>query len=248
MNALRSNSSIWSRPPEVLSLQSGEVHVWRVDLEQTDDVVKRFRTTLDADELQRASRFHFERHHRAFVVGRGFLRDVLGRYLQSKPQELEFAYGAYGKPALIGEHKDTKLRFNMSHSNSIGLLAITEEHVIGVDVEHIRADFATEEIAQRFFSRCEVDVFNTLAKEEQVAAFFRCWTRKEAFIKATGKGLSQALDGFDVTLGPGVKAELLRAEDDDASRWSLCDIDVGEDYAAALAVEGIVSNKRFWQF
>jgi 4'-phosphopantetheinyl transferase len=246
MSALRSNSSIWSRPPEVLSLQSGEVHVWRVDLEQTDDVVKRFRATLDADELQRASRFHFERHRRAFVVGRGFLRDVLGRYLQSQAQVLEFSYGAYGKPGLDGEHKETKLRFNMSHSNDVGLLAITEERVIGVDVEHIRADFATEEIARRFFSRCEVDVFNTLSTEEQVAAFFRCWTRKEAFIKATGKGLSQALDGFDVTLGPGVKAELLRAEGDDASRWSMSDIDVGEDYAAALAVEGAISNIKYF--
>jgi len=246
MNAVRSNSSMWSRAPEVISLQTGEVHVWRVDLEQTDDVVQRFRATLDPDELQRASRFYFERHRRAFVVGRGFLRDVLGRYLQSQPQVLEFSYGVYGKPALNGEHKDTKLRFNMSHSNNVGLLAMTDERLIGVDVEHIRADFATEEIARRFFSRCEVDVFNTLAKEEQVAAFFRCWTRKEAFIKATGRGLSQALDGFDVTLGPGVKAELLRAEDDDASRWSMCDIDVGEDYAAALAVEGPVSKIRLF--
>jgi len=246
MNALRANSSIWSQPPDVVSLDSGGVHVWHVDLEQTDEVVNRFRTTLDAEELQRASRFHFERHRRAFIVGRGFLRDVLGRYLQSRPQVLEFSYGAYGKPALNGEHKDTKLRFNMSHSHDVGLLAITEERHIGVDVEHIRADFATEEIARRYFSRCEVDVFNTLAREEQVAAFFRCWTRKEAFIKATGRGLSQALDGFDVTLGPGVEAELLRVADDDASRWSMCDIDVGQDYAAALAVEGAVSDMRYF--
>ena len=248
MNALRSNSSIWSQPPDVLSLHSGEVHVWRVDLEQTDDVVNGFRKTLDSDELQRADRFYFERHRRAYIVSRGFLRDVLSRYLKSQPGVLKFSYGAYGKPALNGEHKDTKLRFNMSHSHKVGLLALTEESVIGVDVEHIRADFATEEIARRFFSRCEVDVFNTLANEEQVAAFFRCWTRKEAFIKATGRGLSQALDGFDVTLGPGEKAELLRAEDDDASRWSLCDIDVGPDYAAALAVEGRLLNLRFWWF
>lgn len=216
--------------------------MWRVYLEQADDVVTRLRTTLDPDELERANRFYFERHRRAFVVGRGFLRDVLGRYLKSQPQMLKFSYGAYGKPALNGEHKNTKLRFNMSHSHNVGLLAITEDNHLGVDVEHIRADFATEEIARRFFSRCEVDVFNTLAQEEQVAAFFRCWTRKEAFIKATGKGLSQALDGFDVTLGPGVTAELLRVEDDDASRWTMCDIDVGEDYAAALAVEGRISN------
>ena len=240
------NSSAWSTPPDTLSLQSGEVHVWRVDLEQTDAVIGQFQRTLDRDELERASRFHFERHRRAFIVGRGFLRDVLGRYLKTKPEVLEFSYSAYGKPALTGEYKDTRLRFNMSHSHEIGLLAITEDHHLGVDVEYMRADFATEDIARRYFSRCEVDVFNTIEKEEQVAAFFRCWTRKEAFIKATGRGLSQALDGFDVTLGPGVRAELLRVEDDDASRWSLCDIDVGEDYAAALAVESRILNVRYF--
>ena len=243
-----SQSSTWLPPPGALSLQSSEVHVWRVDLEQTEEAVNQFRKTLDPDELQRASRFYFERHRRAFVVGRGFLRDVLGRYLKSKPDVLKFSYGTYGKPALKSEHKDARLRFNLSHSHNVGLLAITADNHIGVDVEHNRADFATEEIARRFFSRCEVEVFNTLRKEEQVAAFFRCWTRKEAFIKATGRGLSQALDGFDVTLGPGVQAELLRAEDDDASRWSLYDIDVGPGYAAALAVEGRILNLRFWQF
>lgn len=218
--------------------------MWRVELQQTDAVVQQFRETLDPDELHRASRFYFERHRRAFIVGRGFLRNVLGRYLSLKPEVLEFSYGAYGKPALKG--LETRLRFNMSHSHNVGLLAITEDNHLGVDVEHIRADFATEDIARRFFSRCEVDVFNTLSKEEQVAAFFRCWTRKEAFIKATGRGLSQELAGFDVTLGPGVRAELLRVEGDDASRWSLCDIDVGEDYAGALAVEGHISNVRLF--
>ena len=222
--------------------------MWRVDLEQTDALVEQFRETLDPDELHRASRFYFERHRRAFIVGRGFLRNVLGRYLNSKPEMLEFSYGAYGKPALTGEFKNTRLRFNMSHSHNVGLLAINEDSDLGVDVEHIRADFATEDIARRFFSRCEVDVFNTLQKEEQVAAFFRCWTRKEAFIKATGRGLSQELAGFDVTLGPEVQAKLLRVEDDDASRWSLCHIDVGEEYAGALAVEGPILNVRFWRF
>lgn len=243
MDGLISKSSTWSTPPDALSLQGGEVHVWRVDLEQTDEVVQQFRETLDPDELHRASRFYFEQHRRAFIVGRGFLRDVLSRYLKSKPEMLEFSYGPYGKPALS---RDTRLRFNMSHSHNVGLLAITEDNQLGVDIEHIRADFATEDIARRFFSRCEVDVFNTLQKEEQVSAFFRCWTRKEAFIKATGRGLSQELAGFDVTLGPGVRAELLRVEDDDASRWSLCDIDVGEDYAGALAVEGAILNLRYF--
>ena len=242
-----SQSSTWLPPPNALSLQSGEVHVWRVDLKQTEEVVEQFRKILDPDELQRASRFYFERHRRAFVVGRGFLRDVLGRYLSSKPEELKFSYGAYGKPALNGEHKNSRLRFNMSHSHEVALFAFAENRELGVDVEHIRADFASEEIARRFFSPREVETFNALPQQDQVAAFFRCWTRKEAFIKVIGMGLSQPLDQFDVTLVAEQPAALLWVNGDDASRWSLYDLEVGGDYAGALAVEGQVSGIRCWR-
>jgi len=217
--------------------QIGEVHVWRVELMQPEHVIQQFRSTLEQGELFRADRFHFEKDRRAFVVSRGFLREIIGRYTNTRPEQLRFSYGPYGKPALDG-----RLRFNMSHSHNLALIALTEDRELGVDVEYIRADFATGDIARRFFSPVEVEVFNSLAAEHQVAAFFRCWTRKEAFIKATGKGLSQALDGFDVTLGPGEPAALLRVDEDDASRWSLSDLDVGDGYAAALAVENRVSK------
>jgi 4'-phosphopantetheinyl transferase len=246
MFASMSQLSTWSWPPQSLSLPTGEVHIWRIGLEQPDDFLEKFRATLEPDELERASRFHFEKHRRHFIVGRGFLRDVLSRYLKTKPEALRFSYGTYGKPALAGEHEYSSLRFNMSHSHNLALLAITEEKQLGIDVEHIRADFASEDIARRFFSRVEVESFNALATEEQVAAFFRCWTRKEAFIKATGKGLSQSLDSFDVTLAPAVQAALLRVEDDNASRWSISDVDVGSDYAASLVVEGVASKIECW--
>ena len=231
-----------------LSLQSGEVHVWRVDLEQPEHVVQRFRSTLEKEELYRADRFHFEKDRRGFVVSRGFLRAVLGRYLSANPEALRFSYGHYGKPALDGDYKHNALRFNMSHSRSVALVAVTETRELGVDVEYIRADFASEDIAQRFFSPREVAAFNALPVEQRVAAFFRCWTRKEAYIKAIGRGLSQPLDGFDVTLGPAEPAALLRADGDDASRWSLSDIDAGGDYAAALVIEGQIPNMRCWQW
>ena len=237
-----SQPSIWVSPTESLSLETGEVHVWRIELEQPGSVLEKFRSTLETDELERASRFHFDKHRNSFVVARGFLRYVLSRYLECKPETLRFSYGDYGKPALDG-----RLHFNMSHSHRVALLAITEDRQIGVDVEHIRADFATEDIARRFFSHSEVESFNSLPQEEQVAAFFRCWTRKEAFIKATGKGLSQPLDKFDVTLAPGMAAALLRVDEDDASRWSMSDIDVGSDYAGALVVEGSISKLRWWR-
>ncbi len=240
-------SKIWSPAPASFSLQAGEIDVWRVDLGQPEDVVQKFRSTLEDDEIRRADRFHFEKDRRAFVVSRGFLRQVLGRYLATKPEALRFSYGPYGKPALDGEHKDCPLRFNMSHSHGVGLVAVSEGKELGVDVEYIRADFATEDIARRFFSPREVAAFNALPPELRVNAFFRCWTRKEAYIKAIGLGLSQPLDGFDVTLAPDESPTLLRADRNDASRWSVSDIDVGSDYAAALVVEGQISNMRCWQ-
>ena len=236
--------STWSKPPASPSLQPGEVHVWRISLEQHGDVLDRFRATLEADELERAGRFYFEKHRRHFVVGRGFLREVIARYLQAKPETLRFVYGAYGKPALAGEQS---LRFNMSHSHEVALLAVARSAELGVDVERVRVDFASEDIARLYFSRVEVDTFNALPNEQQVAAFFRCWTRKEAYIKAIGKGLSQPLDAFDVTLAPGEAAALLRAEEDDASRWALSDIDVGAGYAGALAVERPVAQVSFFR-
>lgn len=237
-------TSIWTEPPQSPSLETGAVHVWRISLDQPDEALERFRRTLEPDEISRAGRFHFEKHRRHFVVARGFLRIVIARYLETQPESLRFSYGAYGKPALASEHV---LRFNLSHSHEVALLAVALDAELGVDVEHVRADFASEDIARRFFSRAEVEVFNALPREEQVAAFFRCWTRKEAYIKAIGKGLSQPLDAFDVTLAPGAAPSLLRAEDDDASRWLLSDIDVGERYAGALAVERPVAQVRFFR-
>lgn len=241
-----SKFTTWPEPPPSVSTQTGEVHVWRVDLEQPEELVQTFRSTLEENERSRADRFHFEKDRRAFTVSRGFLRRVLASYLETKPEAVRFAYGPYGKPALDGEHKNSSLRFNMSHSRGAGLVAVTEDREVGVDVEYVRADFATEEIARRFFSPREVETFNALPNTQQVAAFFRCWTRKEAYIKAIGRGLSQPLDGFDVTLAPEVPPALLRADGDDASRWSLSDIDVGNDYAAALVVEGHISKIRCW--
>ena len=238
-------SSNWLSAPDSLSLDRGQVHVWRICLEQEDGLLDRFRGTLAPEELDRAARFRFERLQRHFVASRGFLRYVLARYLENRPEKLRFSYNYYGKPSLAGERS---LQFNMSHSHEVALVAVTRDAAVGVDVEHIRADFASEEIATRFFSRLEVETFSSLTQEERVAAFFRCWARKEAYIKAMGKGLSQPLDGFDVTLAPDEPAALLRRGDEDEMTWSMSDIEVGADYASALAVEGVPSQISYWKF
>ena len=238
-------SSNWLPSPDSVSLEARQVHLWRICLEQDVEILDRFRRILEPEELDRAGRFRFERLQRHFVAARGFLRYVLARYLEAEPETLRFSYNSYGKPSLVHERS---LQFNMSHSHEVALVAVTREAAVGVDVEHIRSDFASEEIATRFFSRLEVETFSSLRKEERVAAFFRCWARKEAYIKAIGKGLSQPLDGFDVTLAPSEPAALLRRGEDDTVTWSMRDIDVGSDYASALAVEGVPSQISYWKF
>jgi len=239
---LTPETSIWSSPPASISLQPDEVHVWRLAL---DGPTAPFLELLDTDEVARANRFYFAKHRERFLIARGFLRLLLGRYLQADPKNLEFVYGEWGKPALAGEFREHRLRFNMSHSQGMALYALTYGREIGVDVEYVRADFTSEDIAQRFFSPFEVSVLCGLPENDRVAGFFRCWTRKEAYIKATGRGMSQPLDGFDVTLGHA-EVELLRTEDGSHERWQMVDVAVGPGYAGALAVEKPVAKIRYW--
>lgn len=225
---------MWSEPPASLSLEAGEAHVWRTRLEQSQERVDEFLRTLDEDERARASRFHFEKHRRSFVVGRGVLRLLLGRYLGTLPEDVRFEYGAQGKPVLGGEHRAESLRFNASHSGEIALYAFVRDREVGVDVELIKGDFASVEIAERFFSTPEIEALRALPVTEKPAGFFRCWTRKEAYIKAIGTGLSHPLDQFDVTCEiPG---------------WSILDLEVEAGYAAALAVEGLLHGVHRFHF
>jgi len=225
--------SMWFPAPPSLSLSTGEVHVWRMRLEQPPELQENYLRTLAEDERARANRFHFDLHRRHFVVARGFLRALLARYLDTTPEAVRFAYGPYGKPMLDGEHREGSLRFNASHSGDWAVYAFVQDQEVGVDVEHVKKDFETEGIAERFFSAREVQTLNALPEIEKPAAFFRCWTRKEAYIKAIGSGLSHPLDSFDVTLAPGEPPALSRVEG-----WSLFALDVAPDYAAALALEG----------
>ena len=231
---------MWSSAPKSLSLSSGEVHVWRARLEQPQELQDEFLHTLDLDERERAHRFHFEKHRRRFILGRGFLRLLLGRYLKIAPEEVRFGYGPYGKPSLADEHEASGLRFNASHSHELAVYAFVQEREIGVDVEYVKDDFQSEEIAQRFFSAQEVQMLTALPKHERHAAFFRCWTRKESYIKAIGSGLSHPLDQFDVTLTADEPAALLRDAHDAeaAARWEMFNLGFTDRYAGALIVEG----------
>lgn len=203
---------------------------------------------LSADERERAERFHFRRDRDHFIAARGLLRLLLSRYLGLPPQQLSFSYSPYGKPSLAAERDRARLRFNVSHSQGIALYAFTLEREIGVDVEYIRQDVVGESVAEHFFSAQEVASLRSLPAEVQPQAFFNCWTRKEAFIKARGEGLSFPLDQFDVSLVPGEPAALISTRNDllEASRWSLQTLPVEEGYVAALAVEGYNWRLECW--
>ncbi len=154
------------------------------------------RALLTGDERERAGRFHFQRDSSAFAISRGLLRTLAGRYLDAPPERLRFDYTPYGKPYLAGQFAGSPLRFNLSHAHELVLYAFTSGAEVGVDVEYLRPELAGAEIAERFFSPREVEALLTLPVEGRTEAFFRCWTRKEAFIKAVGQGLSFPLDQF----------------------------------------------------
>ena len=240
----------WNPPPPVLTLSSHDVHIWRTSLELSAWHVQRLRQTLAPDEIARGERFSFERNRQHFIVARGVLRAILSRYVSVDPSQLGFSYSHYGKPALATAPGRDWLRFNVSHSHELALYAITRGREVGVDIEQLRADVASEAIAERYFSPCEVAMLRTLPAHFRCEAFFTCWTRKEAYIKARGEGLAFPLDRFDVSLAPGEPAALLRTLGDpgEASRWSLRGLTPGAGYVGAVAVEGHDWQLTCWQW
>ncbi|HEX4606542.1 MAG TPA: 4'-phosphopantetheinyl transferase superfamily protein [Candidatus Angelobacter sp.] len=240
----------WVAPVDAGSLGPRDVDVWRIGLVQPEAVIQHYREFLAAIEIERADRFYFAKDRNRFTVARGVMRQLLGRYLGVGPHEIEFAYGPHGKPSLAAPQDASDIRFNLSHSGEIALLAVARNVELGVDVEQIRADFATGEIATRFFSPEECAKLASLPADETVGAFFNCWTRKEAYIKARGEGLFIPLDSFEVAFAPGEEAALLQVKSGDEffSRWRFHALHPGAGYKAALAVEGSDHGLRLWDW
>ena len=249
------SSDIWKASPPDFILSDGEVHVWRASLDVPAPHLRRFLAMLSVDERTRHERFHFQNDRDHFAVARGFMRTLLGRYLRREPASLVFEYGPQGKPSLktdaVGEREAGEmLRFNLSHSGGIALLALATRRDVGVDVEFMRDQISTDDLANRFFSHRESATLRALAPELRRTAFFKCWTRKEAFIKAKGGGLSIPLDQFDVAFAPTEQPALLRTawDTNEASLWSMHDLAAGEEYAAALVVQDSPRRISCWQF
>lgn len=240
----------WGAPPPAPELADGVVHVWAAPLDPPADTVRRRAALLAPDERARADRFRFDRDRRRFTVARGVLRSLLGRYLGTDPRSVAFRYESHGKPVLGDAFAAHGIRFNVSHSGEMALYAFARGRELGVDVEEVRRMEDGLDIAERFFSEAEVAAFRALPEEIRDDAFFNCWTRKEAYIKAVGEGLSFPLHVFDVSLAPGEPARLLASRDpQQAERWSLRGLpDPAPGYRAAIVVEGEGWDVACWRW
>ncbi len=218
-------------------------------LEQAPDVTARMQALLAPDERQRLERMLRAEVRAQYVVMRGALRCLLGAYLGCAPEAVAFSYNELKKPALA-EPGPRDLRFNLSHSGKLGLCAFTLGRHIGVDIEYTCKERATEAIAKRFFSRAEAAALAELPGAERTRAFYRCWTSKEAYVKARGDGLAFPLDAFDVAVAPPGARALLRVEGapEAARQWRLEPVGAGDDYSATCAVAGQDLAWRFWDW
>jgi 4'-phosphopantetheinyl transferase len=216
----------------------GELEFLLLPLAVAPDELTRLRGHLNPDELQRGNRLIDKERRDRFFVGRGLLREALAGYLEMEPAAVTISEGEYGKPQLYGQERAGGIRFNVSHAGGLILIAVSKGRDVGCDLEELRQDLEFRPMAERYFSPREREELFSLPAAEQLAAFYRCWTRKEAYLKATGSGFSQPSTGFDVTLLPGTAPALLahRGDPEEIQRWEIRDVEVPQPYCAALAV------------
>jgi len=239
---MTSTNHLWLSAPTDLILLPDEVHVWRIGLDVVESELQNLLATLSSDELVRANRFRFDEHRRRFIAGRGILRSILSSYLNIKPQEVGFDYEPRGKPMLAASLAKSGLLFNLSHSEGLALCGVNYRRKIGIDLECMRSLSDLESLAQRFFLPQEYDMVRSLSSHQQQEVFFRYWTCKEAYLKATGDGISQ-LEQVEISLTLTQPAKLITSED-----WSLLELTPANNYCAALAVAGSDWNLKCWQY
>jgi 4'-phosphopantetheinyl transferase len=240
----------WYIPPGHLQLHKQEVHVWRASLTVPEFARKDLQWVLAKEEIARAAQFYFEKDRNDWIIARGILRILLGRYVNTAPYQLKFSSNTYGKPFLAFPALSPRLQFNVSHSQDLALYAFTYNRQVGIDVEYKRAGLDYEALAKVSFSPNEQASLRSLPYDVKQEAFFNCWTRKEAYIKARGTGFSIPTDQFDVSFLPGEPAALLQHREDlrETTRWSLRELEPGMGYTGALAVEGVGWRLHCWQW
>lgn len=237
----------WEEASGDYGIASGEVQVWRMNLEPSGDVEAGFRAVLSADEIVRADRFIRRVHGLRFATGRGALRVLLGRYLGCTPGEIQFGYGEHGKPYLEGV--SSGIDFNVSNTKAVGMIAVTGGDAVGIDVEGARERLELEKIVRRYFSTNEVEALFGLEAGLRERAFYRCWSSKEAFMKVCGKGLSMGLGNFDVEVDLAKEPAVLRVPDGmgDVGQWTMAELPMEAGVSGVLALEGTLGAVRLFE-
>ena len=219
-----------------MMINPSTVHIWKISTSSEEQ--ETYFNLLSKDEKLRANKFRFTKDRKTYVIAKGVLRVLSGYYLNQKPEQIEFEYSKFEKPKYKNH---SRLKFNVSHSGNYIIIGFVNEYDLGVDIEYIKKDFDVLDIADNFFSTSELDALHQIDEKERIRAFYRCWTRKESFIKAEGSGLSFPLDTFSVTLDTDLEASLLDTQwsKGEKDKWSLFSFIPYEGYIAAISVRGV---------
>ncbi|HPB28430.1 MAG TPA: 4'-phosphopantetheinyl transferase superfamily protein [Acidobacteriota bacterium] len=246
MDPLQHPTTLWLTPPPAGPPAADELHVWRAGLNWAPDALAAAADSLSSDERVRAARLRLPAHRDAFVAARVFLRAVLARCLGADAAELRFGMTAHGKPYLT--EPAASLCFNLAHSGGFALLAVSVADVVGVDVERVRTDLDLNGIARRFFRPEESAALAALPAAQRTEAFFAVWTRKEALLKALGKGIAGGVDRYGVTVDPGSPARVVAAAGGpgEAACWWVADLAAGSGYRAAVAAPATPRRVLTW--
>jgi 4'-phosphopantetheinyl transferase len=222
------------------SLSITEVHVWSASLDDHPFPPESPGETLSADEILRADRLRFPAEQRRFRNSHRFLRRVLAPYVGLHPRDVPFSFGPAGKPELGGAAAGSEIAFNLTHSGDLALLAVVRQRQVGIDLERVPESLDFMTMATRYFSRTEADTLGQLPESTRLEAFLRCWTRKEAYAKGRGGGMTTPFNRFSVTLAPGTPASVLEDEmtPEEPHLWRLYDLAVPAGHIASLAVTG----------
>lgn len=238
---------MWKTSPKTLELSDSKIDVWSVNINNYTNKLFDYWELLSSSEKEKADRFRFEKDKNCYVIARGLLRILLSRYLNIKSQKINFRYAEKGKPYL--EHP-SNIKFNLSHSKNYIVLAFTKNIELGIDVEYAKNNLEILQVAESFFSKQEIKALKSVQSIYRLSAFYNCWTRKEAFIKATGDGLSFPLNQFTVSLESSESAELIETLWDNKEKdlWSLETFTPQKDYIGAVASRNKIKGINYYKF
>ena len=238
--------NIWKKTPDTLSLSKDYIDVWLCDLKQLSGEINNFYSILAEDEHERADKLKVEDKKQQYIITRGALRQRLGLLTNIDPKDFVFEYFEHGKPVLNNDARFTDITFNVSHSNDLALIAIAQEQNIGIDIEKINHELNHQALMTRFFSEAEQTEFQTMPDANRAKAFCACWTRKEAFIKAVGDGVSYGLDNFDIAVDPENQIPEINLHKSSDETWSAINLPINDEYMACLVNDRNNISVRCW--